>query len=368
MSDLLTRDWCRYEVIPKADQRKMNQKEIAERLKLSRTTVSRCFTNHPKINPETRAKVFELAAEGGYSYAPPRNNAEDRAKEANSIEVLVGVPSNAGKRVDTARQILVGISERLALEKLILHVHYVDPAGFDLSPRARRILPGLRNSECLGFILMYPFKEETVKNLISKFPTVCALDDYEKLEVDCIDVDQTRGVARMVTQLYNLGHRELAFVSWKYTVATPWVERRFGAFMEQLYRYHLPFREDRIINVRQDEQIEPDEVLERVIALIEKGVTGIVCAADHQAYPLVAALKERGIRVPEDVSVTGFDGEKPPDGMPQLATIRSPFRDIGVSSVVSLLRRVTLPSAPRRHILVSGHPLEGETTASPRRI
>ncbi|MEX0322507.1 MAG: LacI family DNA-binding transcriptional regulator [Puniceicoccaceae bacterium] len=343
----------------------MNQKEIAEKLNLSRTTVSRCFTNHPKINPETRARVFELAAEGGYSYAPPRNKTSERAKEANSIEVLVGVPSNAGQRVDTARRILVGISERLASEKLTLQVRYVDPATFDISSRARRILPGLRNSECMGLILIYPFKEETVKNLISKFPTVCALDDYDELEVDCIDVDQTRGIARMTSQLHELGHRELAFVSWKYTVATPWVERRFGAFVEHLYRYHLPFHEERIINVRRDEQIEPDEVVERVVNLIENGVTGIVCAADHQAYPLMAALRARGIRVPEDVSVTGFDGESPPVGAPQLATVRSPLRDIGVSSVVALLRRVALASAPRRHILVSGRAVEGQTVAAP---
>lgn len=343
----------------------MNQKEIAERLNLSRTTVSRCFTNHPKINPETRARVFELAAEGGYSYAPPRNKTAERAKEANSIEVLVGVPSNAGKRVNTARRILVGISERLASEKLTLQVRYVDPATFDISPRARRILPGLRNSDCLGLILIYPFKEDTVRNLISKFPTVCALDDYEGLDVDCVDVDQSRGIARMVNQLVESGHRELAFVSWKYTVATPWVERRFGAFVEHLYRYHLPFHEDRIINVRRDEQIEPDEVVERIVKLVENGVTGIVCAADHQAYPIVVALRARGIRVPEDVSVTGFDGEPPPDGHSQLATIRSPLRDIGVSSVVALLRRVTLASAPRRHILVSGRVIEGESVAPP---
>jgi DNA-binding LacI/PurR family transcriptional regulator len=166
----------------------------------------------------------------------------------------------------------------------------------------------------------------------------------------------------MVNHLYGLEHRELAFVSWKYTVETPWVERRFGAFVEYLYRYHLPIREDRIINVRQDEQIEPEEVVERVVAMIEDGVTGIVCAADHQAYPLIESLRARGIRVPEDVSVTGFDGEKPPEGLPQLTTIRSPFRDIGVSSVVSLLRRVSLSSAPRRHILVSGHPIVGGST------
>jgi LacI family transcriptional regulator len=345
----------------------MSQKQIAERLNLSRTTVSRCFTNHPKINPETRARVFELAAEMGYSYSPPRNLVGDRPRVANSVAVMVGKPANASNVIDSARQIIAGISGRLAAEKLTLNLNYVDPSGFNLAPRARRILPGLRNSETLGFILLYPFKEESVGNLISKFPTVSASDVYENLELDCVTVDQTRGILRMVDYLYALGHRELAFVSWKYTVATTWVERRFGAFMENLYRYHLPFREDRIINVHREGQIEPDEVVKSVIRLIEDGVTGIVCAADHQAYSLVKSLQEAGIRVPEDVSVTGFDGETPPEGMPQLTTIHTPFRDIGISSVVSLLRRVAIPSAPRRNILVSGRQIDGLTTSAPRR-
>ena len=345
----------------------MNQKEIAERLNLSRTTVSRCFTNHPKINPETRARVFELAAELGYTYSPPRNYTQERPRVANSVAVLVGVPSNAGRQVETAREVLAGISERLAAEKLTLNVHYVDPAEFDLSPRVRRILPGLKNDDLMGFILIYPFKESAVSNLLSKFPTICTLNDLEELEVDCVDVDQTRGIIRMVRQLVELGHRELGFVSWKYTVTTPWVERRFGAWVESLYRYRLPFREDRVINVHREGQIEVEEVEQAAMKMIEEGVTGIVCAADHQAYHLVQSLRNRGVRVPEDVSVTGFDGESPPAGLPQLTTIRTPFRDIGVSSVVSLLRRVTHPSASRRHILVSGRPLAGETAGPPRK-
>lgn len=340
----------------------MNQKEIAERLNLSRTTVSRCFTNHPKINPETRARVFELAAEAGYAYAPPRNQAEGRMRAKGTVAVLVGEPANATGRADTAREILTGISERLAAEKLALKVHYQDPAEFDLMPRARRIIPGMSNSDVLGFILMFPFKQESVVNLISKFPTICALDDYEEAEVDCVDIDQTRGIADMVKHLYRLGHRELAFVSWKYKVPTPWVERRFGAFVENLYRRSLPFREDRIINVSRQNQIEPAEVVEAVKRLIRGGVTGIVCAADHQGYPLVESLRQGGIRVPEDVSVTGFDGVLPPLGATQLTTVRMPFRDIGISSVVSLLRRVSHSAAPRRHILVCGRTIEGETS------
>jgi LacI family transcriptional regulator len=106
--------------------------------------------------------------------------------------------------------------------------------------------------------------------------------------------------------------------------------------------------------------------VDAVAGMIEDGVTAVVCAADHQAYHLVAALKKRGIRVPKDVSVTGFDGEPPPKGLPQLTTIRTPFREIGVSSVVSLLRRVKQPSSARRHILVSGQTVIGDTTGKPR--
>ena len=308
-----------------------------------------------------------MAADLGYAYSPPRNASEGSVQVKDTVVVLVGQPSNAREKESMSREILVGISEWLASRKLRLKVQYLDPMEFNLPPRARRIIPGLTNRDILGFITMFPFQEASVGNLITKFPTICALDDYEDLDVDCVDIDQTRGIARMTRHLQELGHRELGFVSWKYKVPTPWVERRFGAFVENLYRYKLPFRGDRIVNVSRSGQIEPEKVVEAALTMIEGGVTGIVCAADHQAYPLAAALRERGLRVPGDVSLTGFDGIRPPEGEPQMTTVEMPFRDIGISSVVSLLRRVSHPSAPRRHILVCGRSIIGETTRSPNR-
>jgi DNA-binding LacI/PurR family transcriptional regulator len=113
----------------------------------------------------------------------------------------------------------------------------------------------------------------------------------------------------------------------------------------------------------------PLDVLSREVArLVREGVTGWVCAADHQAYRLVRDLRELGLRVPKDCSVTGYDGDPVPDGLPQLTTIKMPFRDIGVSSVVSLLRKIDHPTAPRRHILVSGREIYGESTGpAPKR-
>ena len=97
---------------------KLNQKLIAERLDLSTTTVSRCFTNHPKINPETRAKVFQLAAEMGYSYTIQRNASSKKPTNRKKIAVIVGVKEKNRGESDIATELISGIAEKCAAEKL----------------------------------------------------------------------------------------------------------------------------------------------------------------------------------------------------------------------------------------------------------
>jgi LacI family transcriptional regulator len=76
-------------------------------------------------------------------------------------------------------------------------------------------------------------------------------------------------------------------------------------------------------------------------------------------------LRTRGVKVPEDCSVTGFDGLEPPQSFRRLASIRVPHEDIGASAVARLLSRIVHPKAPRRKILVEGLLVEGDTIAPP---
>lgn len=343
---------------------KIDQQTIAEKLKLSRTTVSRCFTNHPKINPQTRAKVFQLAAKLGYSYSAPRNAQGTKKSVRNTLAVLVGVPESAKAEVDTAAEIINGISEKAAAEKLKIEVHYVDASTFLPSPRPRKIVPNGNSSTWKGIVLVYPFHPEAVSNLMTKYPTVSVLDNYDELELDSVNPDQTRGIGAMVRRLHGLGHKKIGFLSWKYAIDAPWVERRLGAYVENLYRLGIEFDPDLVLNVRQNEQVSLEDLGANVAKLTKKGVTGWVCAADHQAYHLVNELKKHGVSVPKDCSVTGFDGIKHLRGVPQLTTVKVAFKDMGVSSVVSLLRTVSNPTAARRHIQISGRIIEGKTTAA----
>ena len=59
----------------------VKQQLIADKLGISRTTVSRCFTNHAGINPDTRAAVFSLASELGYNYLEPRKSGKKGAAQ-----------------------------------------------------------------------------------------------------------------------------------------------------------------------------------------------------------------------------------------------------------------------------------------------
>lgn len=344
---------------------KPNQKLLADTLDLSRTTVSRCFTNHPKINPETRAKVFQLAAQLGYSYATQRNAHSKGDETRNTIAVIVGIKESKKEEKDTASDIIAGISEKAAAEGLEIEVHYVDPSTFLPAARSRRII---KNTSCLhwkGVVLVYDFQEEAVSNIMAKFPTVSALEDYDKVEVDCIGQDQVRGISKIMQHLHDLGHRRIGFLSWKYTIHTPWVERRLGAYAENIYRLGLDFDPKLVLNVKPSEHIPRAELAEQVAKHVRKGVTAWVCAADHQASQLVQELIKSGIQVPDQCSITGYDGQVTPEGMPQITTIKMPFRDIGISCVTSLQRKIKHPAAMRRNLQVAGELLIGDTTAAP---
>lgn len=344
--------------------KKPNQKLIADRLSLSTTTVSRCFTNHPKINPETRAQVFQLAAELGYNYTVQRNASPKDENGRNTIAVIVGIEKSAEAEKDIAAEVLKGISEKAASEGMEIEVHYVDPSGFLPKIRSRKIIKNMSCSHWKGIVLVYNFHEDAVSNIMAKFPTVSALEDYDKVDVDCIGQDQVRAISKIMQHLYDLGHRRIGFLSWKYPVEAPWVHRRLGAYFENLYRLELDIDPNLVLNLRNEESIPLGELSRRAADLVRDGVTAWVCAADHQAYRLLSDFQKFGISVPDECSITGYDGQLPPNGLRQVTTIRMPFRDIGVSCVTSLIRKMQHPVAMRGNLQVSGELLIGATSGA----
>jgi LacI family transcriptional regulator len=342
----------------------VNQQTIADKLHISRTSVSRSFSNHPAINPETRARVFAMAAKLGYRYSVRRPAAHAQATARGTVGVLIALPGRRGGVAETFQTMLGGISERLRSFERPLDVRYFDPTQDEtgVSPKKLRDLHGRRWA---GAILIYSFPPAIVSTLANQLPCVSLVEDYADQAIDCIDIDQTGAMHKLILRLAELGHRRLGFVSWPYSVPTPWVQKRFAAFVESLFRLGLPFDPATVINVRPADHLPVAECASLVAELARRGVTAWVCAADHQAYGMLPHLRRAGIRVPQDCSLTGFDGIEPPPDLPQLTTVKVPYWDMGAAAVGRLLNRVEHPSAPRRHILIAGQPIFGATTGAP---
>lgn len=346
----------------------VNQQLIAEKLNLSRTTVSRSLANHPAISADTRAKVQQLAASIGYRGNPARTLRRPRQSRPVSIGVLIGVPAK-DVAMATFPFILQGIRERAAVEHLAIDVSYENPAGLQSGGQRQAIFGNIRRGDWRGAILIYPFPEPAVETIARKISAVAVLATYATPGIDMIDTDDSTGVLALVARLAAAGHRKIGFLSWtrEYPIASHWAVRRFGGYVEALFALGLPFHPEWTFNVRKDvPPLAADELTPQVARLIrEQGVRAWVCAADHQAYHLMRGLAALGLRVPQDCSVTGFDGLEPPEGQKRLASIRVPHEDIGSSALARVLNRIMDPNSPRRKILVEGECVEGETLAPP---
>src|ERR1700679_4100734 len=149
----------------------INQQAIAERLKLSRTTVSRSLANHPAISADTRAQVQNLAAKMGYRGNPTRTLRRSRQSKPLTIGILIGVPAE-NVAMATFPFILQGIRERSGMEHVAIDVCFENPGSLEPSVRPQNIFRNIRGGDWRGTVLIYPFPEHTVGLIARKISAV----------------------------------------------------------------------------------------------------------------------------------------------------------------------------------------------------
>jgi LacI family transcriptional regulator len=343
-----------------------SQTLLARKLRLSRATVSRALANHPALSADTRARVQALATELGYRGTPTRS--VRRAVDAPPLKlgVLIGAPLVPADQI-ALPQILEGIRARARMDRAAVDILPFAPEETAPLAGRRRLFGHIRAEGWRGAILLYPFPEATVAMLADKLSVVSVLHECADERIDVIDTDHG-GVRALVARLAALGHRKIGFATWRYPVGGLWASRRFAAFAEAMFQHGLPLDPASVVNVgpAAPAAATPADLADQVAARVRRAdVRAWVCAADHQAYQLVADLRERGLRVPADLSVTGFDGQDAPPGLPALTGLAVPNADIGASAVARLVGRLLQPASRRRVTLVMPRLVEGATTAAP---
>jgi DNA-binding LacI/PurR family transcriptional regulator len=265
-----------------------------------------------------------------------------------------------------SEQILAGVTDCAMLNQAVVDVHLIDPGECQPDhPAFLRIEKMCRGWD--GLLLVYPFPDPVLNRLAPIVPLVSLVEQFDHSAIDCVDVDHFKGISAAVEHLVAHGHRRIGFFTRRYEVEASWSLRRYASFMEEMVRLRLPVDAGDIVNVFPSFEGSDESSIQYAAERTKHGVTAWVCAADHQAYDLVAGLQKRGIDVPGAVSVTGFDGIATPPGLPELTTVAIPFREIGATGTQRLVERVQKRFGSAQHVLIDCRLKEGNTVGSPEK-
>lgn len=294
----------------------MNLDEVAKRAGVSAATVSRVLNNLDVVRDATRDRVMQAVAE--LNYHPNLHARSLAGGKSKTIGMIVSNLENP---------FFFDIFRTLE-EDAHAHGYEVVAAHTGYSPeqlvRSIRLMIGRRVAG-LAVIVSEMAPDLMAELELSRIPTVFYDVGAAKQHISNIRVQYRRGIEQLVELLHGLGHWQLAFIG-HHSLLGPTSERE-QAFLEAVARVE-PRPEWRTAT----DQDGPEGGRRAISALLDSGFrpTAVICVNDFTAIGVLRELRERGMQVPADVSVTGFDNIQLAEYCyPALTTVHIPRDRIG---------------------------------------
>jgi LacI family repressor for deo operon, udp, cdd, tsx, nupC, and nupG len=319
--------------------RAANIQDVAKLADVSTATVSRALATPERVSPEARARVAQAIAKIGYVPNPAARS----LRSQKTYMVLVVLPDLSNTFFS---RILRGIEETLFEAGYGMIIGDLDgspekEAHFAAFTAAGRVDGAiLLNGHLFG-----QSRDGTGEPAGINIPLVALCEAIPGACIPQIEVDNRAGAREMTQYLASLGHRRIAYLSGP---AGNVLEReRFRGYRDGLRRAGLPFDPDLVLDG--DYSLEAGVAAGQVVAQSIHRPTALFCTSDVMAIGAMRTLASAGLRVPEDISVTGFDDiEFAAVAEPPLTTIHQPRRELGQAGATALVDLLQGRAAPDR--------------------
>jgi LacI family repressor for deo operon, udp, cdd, tsx, nupC, and nupG len=302
--------------------------DVARLADVSTATVSRALATPDRVSPEARARVLEAIARTGYVPNPAARS----LRSQKTFMVLVVLPDLANTFFS---KILHGIEETLFEAGYGMIISDLDgspekEAHFAAFTAAGRVDGAiLLNGHLFG-------QSRDAKGPPAKIniPLVALCEAIPNADIPQIEIDNRAAARRMTQHLARLGHRQIAYVSGPSENVLE--HERFRGYREGLQEAGLSF--DASMILPGDFTLESGVRAGQELVARAERPTAVFCTSDEMAIGVVRTLRSAGLRVPEDISVAGFDDiEFAAAAQPALTTIHQPRRELGQAAATVLI-------------------------------
>lgn len=338
-------------------QLKVTLRDVAAHAGVHPATASRALSeaSRHQVNAETARRVVEAARELGYE--PDLTARTLRTGRTATAAVLIPDLTNP-----LFPPIVRGIEDTLAERDFTALIANTDNDAV----RERRVLRAMRARNVDGFILLTAHRnDETLATLIRDgIPVVTVNRTATGPDVSSVSPDDNAGINAVVDHLVGLGHTRIATVAGPRTLSTG--RARYRAITAGLRRHGLSLPAERAVFARAFAEQEGRRCMTELLAATD--ATAVVAANDTLAVGCLDALRDRGLRCPDDVSVTGFNDILFMDKLsPPLTTVRIPHSAMGVEAARILLDQLLGHTTATRHAVLPIELVIRQSTAAPGR-
>ncbi|NMB02738.1 MAG: LacI family transcriptional regulator [Firmicutes bacterium] len=311
--------------------------ELAKKCGFSKATVSRALANDPRVKPETKALILEMAQK--YNYQPHAVASNLARRRTKTIGLMF--PKAPRTIADPFfLEYLHGVSETLFEEGFSLLVPQVKQQG--VTDTIKQLIAHKRVD---GIVLTEPrLEDERIALLKESNVPFVFLGSTVCEDVSWVDGDNRGGIAAAVRKLGSLGHRRIATITGEPGLVS--TEKRFLGYRDGLAELGIAFDQDLVWPGDFTRRGGYEAVTNRLEQIKAGAVTAILACNDLMAIGAIQALKGAGLEVPAQISVMGFDGIEVGKYLsPPLTTVQQPVYRLGQEVARVLLGQIEGTSA-----------------------
>ena len=342
---------------------KVTIRQIAGKGRVSVSTVSNVLNNKPGVSDITRNEILGLAQKMGYTVKPPAPHSGIRHKKLNTMGMMVKTdPELLPPANPFYSRIIHGVDE--ACKDLGLNLLF-SMLPIDEDNRPQKVPHFIDSNMADGFLMVGAFLDETISSILNRWNVpIVLVDGYSDTEsYDMVISDNFRAAYQAVEYLIKQGHKHIGLVGGEPDCYPSLRERRNG--------YFRAMKENDLKDIHSaDFNINQQNAEEKVIKLLKEnpGITALFAINDNIGVDCIHAAQNLGLKVPQDISVIGYDDTHLATSIsPSLTTMHVDTVAMGQGAVHLVSMRLHRPEAARVTLVVHPALVERQSVSTPRR-